>query len=192
MTWNSEPTIRERPGRSARCGVQAGAREQQRRQQVGERQEVFGRFARVHGLHAPVDRFLEHERGEDRQRDAGEVEREQRDHARDAPDVDLRSRNDSAGGRLRRMSRSERSVRRVVTDSVGRADVRAPGSGRRGWRSGGVDVPDTRGPISPLTTPQPSQMERLQGLTTAPAAGTLAQPRGGADALGRSLSSSPR
>ncbi len=58
--------------------VQARAREQQRGQQVGERQEVFGGFARVHRLHTAVHGFLEHKCGEDRERHPREVEREQR------------------------------------------------------------------------------------------------------------------
>ncbi len=66
------------PGAQRALGVQSGAREQQRGQQVGERQEVFGRFACAYEVHVAVHGFLEHERGEDRERDAGEVDQQQR------------------------------------------------------------------------------------------------------------------
>ncbi len=114
--------------------VQPGAREQQRRQQVGEGQEVFGAFARVHRLHASVDRFLEHQRREDRERHAGEVERQQRGDARHAPEG--------------RGAQQERDHRRALAADVAigaldplraerRRRARACTSGRSRRRSGG-------------------------------------------------------
>src|SRR5580692_11749661 len=81
--------------------------------------------------------------------------------------VARRSRNDSAGGRLRRMSRSEESNRSVVSDSTARAAIDlARNAAAPVWRTGrspiggdsrsliGADVLVERGPISLLTTPQ--------------------------------------
>src|SRR5579862_3278747 len=84
--------------------------------------------------------------------------------------VSMRSSSDIAGGRLLRMSRSECSLRAVVSDitvcPAGTGELAAGGCGRTylggrlcadpdGLRGvGGADVPEERGPISLLTTPQ--------------------------------------
>ena len=124
-------------------------------------------------------RFLERQRGEDRQRNAGEVERQQRRHAQRAAHVSIRSKNDIHGGRLLRMSRSERSARgatrpggvgagRGLSSRVGasagaeasiaevanlcaRADVLVARRSSTGG-VGGADVREERDPISLLTT----------------------------------------
>ena len=118
-----------RPQRALR--VQPGAREQQRRQQVGERQEVFGAFARVHRLHASVDGFLEHERREDRERHAGEVERQQRDDPRHAPDG--------------RGAQQERDHRRALAADVAIGALDALGCARGRRRRGACAAPSRRG-----------------------------------------------
>src|SRR6516165_10288373 len=77
--------------------------------------------------------------------------------------VAMRSKNDSAGGRLRRISRSEGWRRTVLSEStalprVGVSRLYLAGLAGAGEvevrRAGGADVPDERGPISLLTTRQ--------------------------------------
>ncbi len=106
-------------------GVQARAGEQQRREQIGEGQELPRAVGRVVQVHRPVDRFLEQQRGEDRERDRGEVEGQQRDHPQSAPD--------------RGRAREERQRRGTLAADVALADLERHRRGGR--RVGATDHP---------------------------------------------------
>ena len=102
--------------------IQPRAREQQRCQQVGERQEVLGGVVRVRGPHGAVRGFLEHERGEDRQRHAREVDRQQRRDPRDPAQ--------------RRHAQQERKRRRALAANVVLGELGASHRPRQSWPRG--------------------------------------------------------
>ena len=66
-------------------GIQARASEQQRREQVGEGEDPFGFVQRRGDLHVVAHGGLQEQRREDRERDPGEIEREQRDDPGSTP-----------------------------------------------------------------------------------------------------------
>ncbi len=97
--------------------VQAGAREQENRDEHGERRKVVRALPRELEVRAPLHDQLDLERGEDREEDADGVEDAEREHARDpARGVELAgcSRTEAAGARGRRGTRQGRRRRPPV------------------------------------------------------------------------------